>query len=159
MTAVGQWGNGPGLPPQMRRTFEVSMPLATHWRTVTCEVAAQKGMCDHYQHGWRLEFNPGDVDTITQARADLKAAGYRWTEGPGESTIGFVAFRFPPEQNCLRSRDMPHIIPRDRTPILRVWRGDWRAQGPVEAVHTRNEHFAEHLWDTVNALQTKYQEG
>lgn len=157
--AVGQWGDGPGLPPQLRRTFEVSRPLETHWRTVTCHVAASMGLCDHYARGFRLEFNPGDLATITAARADLRAAGYRWVEGLGESTIGFVAFRFPPEQNCLASRGMPHTVPRERTPILRVYRGDWRAQGPTEVVHARNETFAEHLWETVDALQTKFQEG
>lgn len=148
----------PGLPPEKRKTYEMSMPLETHWRQVTCEVAAQAGNCPHYADGFALEFNPTDPD-LENNRAALKAGGYRWLEEPGQNQPGFVRFTFPPGQRCLASRRQPHLIPRERTPLLRVFRGDWRDEGPTEVVHTSNEHFAEDLWSTVDALQTKFQEG
>jgi hypothetical protein len=151
-------GLEPGLPPEQRTTWEMARPLSTHWRTVTCELAAQVGMCDHYTDGFALEFNPADPE-LADHRAGLRAAGYRWTEVPGQNQPGFIRFVFPPEQNCLASRRQSHLIPRERTPLLRVFHGDWRAHGATDRVHTRNEDFAEDLWTHVNTLQTKYQEG
>jgi hypothetical protein len=149
---------GPGLAPEHRTTWEISRPLSTHWRRVTCEVAAQVGMCNHYAHGFALEFNPNDPE-LAEHRAALRTAGYRWVEVSGQNQPGFVRFEFPAEQNCLASRDQQHLIPRERTPFLRVFRGDWRANGPTERLHTNHQDFAEDLWTHVDALQTKFREG
>lgn len=153
-------GYSPALPPELRRTFEVDRPVTTHWRVVDCATAAQVGECQHYTDGFDLELNPARPD-LDDIRMNLRAAGYRWVEAPAVRNPGFVGFFFPPEQRCLKSRrpEFHHIIPRDRPPRLRVFRGDWRADLGTEITHTRSEDFAEHLWETVDALQTKIQEG
>lgn len=150
----------PALPPELRRTFEVDRPVATHWRVVDCATAAPYGDCPHYADGFDLEFNPARPD-LDDIRAGLRAGRYRWVEAPAIRTPGFVGFYFPAEQRCLRSRKpgFQHVVPRDRPPRLRVYRGDWRADLGTEVTHTRPEDFAEHLWETVDSLQTKYKEG
>lgn len=151
-------GLEPMLPPNARQTFEVDRPLETHWKIVDCATAALMGECNHYRDGFRLEFNPTDPE-LPAHRDALRAAGYRWVEDPGITNPGFLAFFFGPEQRCLRSRKMPHVVPRERIPLLRVVAGDWRARGGLIARHTRVEDFAEHLWETVDRLETTRQKG
>jgi hypothetical protein len=151
-------GLGPMLPPHLRQTFEVDRPLATHWRVVTCAVAALIGECPDYAEGCDMECNAADPELGTY-RAKLRAAGYRWVETESSRFPGFIRFYFPPEQNCWDSRDMPHVIPRERMPILRVVDGDWRAPGTVKRVHVREDDFVDDLRTTVDTLATEYERG
>lgn len=151
-------GADPMLPPHRRVTFEVDRPLATHWKIVDCATAAGIGECAHYANGFALEFNPTDPD-LERHLADLTAAGYRWKEGEATHNPGFRAFYFPPEQRCLSSRRVPHVIPRDRVPILRVVGGDWRSRGAVEHVHSREDSWADELRTHADVLDTARQRG
>ena len=149
---------GPMLPSQMRVTFEVARPFDTHWKVVDCATAAAAGECEHYAHGFVLEFNPADPDLQANLAA-LTAAGYRWKEGDATHTPGFRAFYFPPEQRCLSSRRNPHVIPRDRAPLMRVVAGDYRAMGPVQSVHTRETDWVDQLRNHADALDTAQKRG
>jgi hypothetical protein len=149
---------GPLLPPHLRQTFEVERPLETHWRVVTCEVAAAVGECKHYAEGFDMERNPADPG-LEMHRSWLRDSGYRWVEVDSERNPGFVRFYFPPGQNCLPSRKMPHVIPLDRMPLFRVVDGDWRAPGLVKRIHTREDDFVDDLRTTVDKLATEYEKG
>lgn len=134
--------------------------MASHWKVVDCATAAALTPCAclHYRDGWQTEFNPNDPD-VDRYLAELKAGGYRWRRVEPIFTPGFVAFAFPPEQRCLASREMPHVVPRDRLPLLRVLNGDWRELHGMQRVHTREEDFVDHLRTTVDQLETQLREG
>lgn len=40
----------PSLPPQAKKTYSIRAPVATHWRSATCEEVE----CELYTDGWRL---------------------------------------------------------------------------------------------------------
>src|SRR5882762_5205038 len=114
------------LPAKDRQTFIYSAPIATHYRTVTCQEAAQWGECKHYTEGFVLPLTPDkDVALIV---SQLNAAHYKFSlcDTPLGFPPGTQTFFFPAEQQCLESRGNPHKIPLDRPPKLAVVRGDFR---------------------------------
>jgi hypothetical protein len=128
------------------KTYEVSAPVATHWREATCA----EYECDAHQLGWKTI-----IDESTEL-GQQQAALIRSMTSPSypnrryfteaRDGAGMTVFTFPPGQACFRK----HYAPLERPPLLLVRGGDWRGNPRViETVqHTRPEFwvedFAEH---------------
>jgi hypothetical protein len=136
----------PALPVGAYKTYDLSAPLATHFRKATC----QEVECRAYAHGWVT-----NVDTSTPLGA--KQANYiRLHSGrqfKASQLGGLVAFTFPAEQQCFAQ----HRVPLERTPLLVVRGGDWRANLGLIRRHTRPadwvDDFAENQQSIVDARQ------
>lgn len=117
--------------PDHYKTYDMSMPVSTHWRKATCEEVG----CANYQNGW---------DTILPAgsdKADLVRSlkgRYHFTEFPAEG--GLVKFRFPPQPCFEQSR---HRVPLERPARFTVARGDFRGYFSTPRVHRRAEDWVE----------------
>lgn len=152
------------LPPEHRKTFEYATPGHTHYRQATCKEAAERGLCKHYAEGFVLPWLPGDTQLIDV----LNTVGYTYsyTDVPPEHLQqmefpkGTKFLVFPPEQRCLTSYKVPHRIPLDREPLLRVVGGDWRGNPRGEQhVHTNLDNWVDDLQNTTDKLRREIEKG
>lgn len=138
----------PRLPVQAMKTYQVSAPLATHWRKATCEEV----QCAGYVKGWKTLIDTRTVQGQAQANYIRVASGRRFTE---EANIaGGVTFHFAVGQSCFRSGD--HKVPLERPALYVVRSGDWRG-GRVERHHATPDDwvddFANHQLKLAETLE------
>lgn len=112
----------PILPPQAKKTYSIRAPLATHWRSATCEEVD----CELYTDGWRLRAElVGEAD-----RHFILASGRRYMEldvAEGEAWLVFG-----PGTPCLLQwacgqpfTDRHHKV-QVRPEVYILTPGDWR---------------------------------
>lgn len=109
----------PLLPARAMKTFEVRMPLSTHFRKATCIEAD----CAHYRNGWVTGFS--DVDLPHKWEAAQTYGGIAYRRGlrfKVNRTGNTVTFTFPPGQQCIEG----HRVAVDRPPLYIARGGDWR---------------------------------
>jgi hypothetical protein len=145
---------GPLLAPHQRMTHQVDRPADTHWRIVSCRIAAEHGECPHYVDGFVMRV---PVTMAAQARQSFLSCGYAFTDVEPE-TPEVSVFYVLPEQQCLASRRVPHRLPLEREPILSVFDGDYRAR-TGQQVAMPGEFWLEHLAEHTDALERERQKG
>lgn len=152
------------LPAHARKTFEYQTPEDTHYRRANCKQAAEHGLCKHYAEGFVLPWTPGDTQLIdvlntlnyTYSETDVPPAHLQELEFPR----GTKFLVFPPEQRCMTSYKVPHRIPLDREPLLRVVGGDWRGNPRGEVrVHDNLENWVDDLHNTTDKIRSEIDKG
>jgi hypothetical protein len=133
----------PGLPVGAMQSYEIHVPLETHWRRGTCREVD----CAHYLAGWETVLDEGDGDEMTAHRANYirKRAGRSFREY--RDNAGLTHFAFEPGQECFRSHQ--HRVRIDRPEIYDVVQGDWRARLSEPRVlppHGWIEHWNENTY-------------
>jgi len=108
----------PKLPVQAMTTYQVSMPMATHFRPATC----QEVHCPHHEMGWRTVVDEDSDLGRKQAHYIRRLSERHFTEETTE--VGLTAFTFPAGQRCFRQ----HNLPLDREEFFSKFQGDWRGQ-------------------------------
>lgn len=138
----------PALPVAAMKTYEISAPVATHFRAASCAEVD----CRHYLNGWQTMVDESSDLGQRQAYYIRKLAGRAFTEERNEG--GLTIFTFEAGQTCFRVGD--HRVSLGRPEIFRVWRGDWRGQLESAYRHTRPadwvDDFAEHQDRLARAL-------
>jgi hypothetical protein len=104
----------PKLGPDAFKTYQIVMPVSTHFRPATC----QEVECGGYARGWRTTVLPDSE----QAAYIRRHSGRRFTEE--KNADGTVSFTFPPGQTCFRAAD--HRATLNREPFYVVKDGDFR---------------------------------
>ena len=129
----------PQMPASAYKTYQILSPVATHYRTGTCDEAG----CLAYQHGWQTNVDEATDLGQRQAHYIRTLCGRRFTERRTE--LGITAFTFQPGQKCFAT----HKVPLDRPEFYVVRGGDWRGnpRGEVRR-HSSGDSwvndFAEH---------------
>lgn len=122
----------PNLPLHAYQTFQISMPLETHWRPATCADVD----CPQYLNGWRVRLDPlSEADRWAIHRSGLKFD--RLDVAEGETWL-----IFEPGQPCFAASE--HREPIGRPELFIVKDGDWRGN-PTGSVrkHAQAEHWVE----------------
>lgn len=111
------------LDPRHKKTYQIRAPLATHWRSATCEEVE----CEFFVDGWRLR-----VENLTERDLyKVKNSGRHCMELPvAEGETWLV---FGPGTPCLRQWapgqplvERHHRLPVGRPELYVVRPGDWR---------------------------------
>lgn len=130
----------PMLPVTAMKTYEISAPLATHWREATCAEVD----CPPHLRGWRTVCDESSVLGQAQAHYIRNDRSRRSHEARNEG--GMTIFTFEPGQTCFRAGE--HRIQLGRPEFFRVWSGDWRGRTGEAYQHSRPadwvDDFAEH---------------
>lgn len=141
----GQDVNWPSvqLPVTDVKSYEISAPVATHYRPATCEEVG----CLPHRNGWETRV-PVDSDFERTVRAQAR----RWASVRREG--GEMVFTFAPGTPCFR--ESQHRVPADRPALFVVRDGDFRGNPTGRRrVHTRPEYwvedFAEHQQTLADA--------
>lgn len=135
----------PLMPATAYKTYQIRMPLSTHWVDVTCEDFE----CGAYLHGWVTTIDERTDLGRKQAHYIRNMAGRSFKES--RSGLGLVEFEFRPGQPCFAK----HKVRGDRPEVFIVRDGDFRGnpRGTPARVHKNGrewvEDFSEHL-DTIN---------
>ncbi len=103
-------------PPSAYKSFQIASPVATHFRTGTCDEAG----CLAHQHGWQTSVDESTDLGARQAHYIRTTCGRRFTERRTE--LGFTAFVFEAGQKCFAE----HKVPLDRPEFYVTRGGDWR---------------------------------
>lgn len=120
----------PNLPVAAYQTFQIAMPLETHWRPATCAEVD----CEQYLNGWRVR-----LDYLSEEdRWAIHRSGRRYLRhdvAEGETWLVFEA-----GQPCFRTSE--HRAPLGRPELYVVRDGDWRGN-PTGSVyrHKRAEDW------------------
>jgi len=128
----------PLMPAGFYKTYQVKMPLSTHWVPATCEDVG----CADYLNGWRVRVEGLTPEMLHTARTSGRA--YKETSvAQGETWLVYSA-----GQPCFRAST--HRQPAERPGIYIVRGGDFRGNPRGDRRIHRNgqewtEDFSEHL--------------
>lgn len=145
----------PALGPECYQTFEMSMPIRTHWRPATCA----EFECDMWVHGGVLT-----VDLST----DLGQKQYHYaTHDKSRShsmqrvSETMVKFVYGPGTICFEPIRSTHRVPVGRPAFFLVSGGDWRGnpRGTPRYIHRRPEDWVDQFATHQDRLATVQQEG
>ena len=137
----------PQLPAHAFRTFQISAPIATHFRPATCAEVD----CPNWLNGWRVQAETLTPDLLHAA----KTSGRRYREeslAPGATWLVFES-----GQPCFRSGQ--HRTPIGRPELYIVRDGDWRQHFGQARQHTRPEHWVEEMSENQQRLIDAKQRG
>lgn len=143
----------PLLPAHAMTTFEVRQPLATHFRSVSCEEA----QCSHFAAGWITGFSDVDLPHKWDAAQTYgQLATKRGLKFMVHRTGNTVTFTFPAGQQCLEG----HRVALDRPPLFIVRNGDWRGNPRrQQRVHQTGADFQEHWMESQARLDRAISKG
>lgn len=126
------------LPPDMQpfarvspayvKTYAISSPISTHYRTGTCDEAG----CLAHRHGWQTNVDETTELGQKQAHYIRRLSGRRHTERRSE--VGITVFEFEAGQRCFTT----HKVSLERPEFYIVREGDWRGnpRGTSPRVHS-----------------------
>lgn len=137
----------PVLPAHAFRTFQISAPVATHFRAATCAEVD----CPNWLNGWRVQAESLTPDLLHAA----KTSGRRYREeslAPGVTWLVYEA-----GQACFRASQ--HRTPIGRPELYLVRDGDWRQTFGQARQHTRPEHWVEEMSENQQRLIDAKQRG
>lgn len=122
--------------------YSVSMPVATHWDTATCEEFG----CSHFLMGWQTVVPQGSEHERT-----VRTSGRSFREE--RTSDGQVRFTFSPGQPCFRASQ--HKVQSGRPAIY--GHRNREMNGSVRAVRQDEwqERFAENLDGLARIEETK----
>src|SRR5262245_32263853 len=121
----------PNGMPQDYKTYQISAPRSTHWRSATCEEVS----CTYFLNGWKTVV---PVDS-PQAQYIRTTSGRHFKET--KQAAGLTEFDFSPGQTCFASDK--HKVRLDRQEKYLVRPGDWRTPRTRPYVHTRASDWVE----------------
>lgn len=129
----------PQMPAAAYKTYAVSRPAATHWRTVSCQAVE----CPNHLRGWRITIDLSTKVGQEQARYIRDHSGRKYEKVIQSGTL--VTLEFPAGQQCFTE----HRIPLDREPLYLVKGGDYRGNPLHIATQRRSarswvDDFGEH---------------
>jgi hypothetical protein len=101
-------------PPQAYKTYQVAVPLQTHWRAATCAEVE----CENYINGWRIRVESLALEDLHLA----KTSGRRYQVA--EVAAGETWLVFEAGQPCFASAT--HKARLERPELFVVRGGDWR---------------------------------
>lgn len=104
----------PLMGPEAYKTYEMSSPLATHWRPATCAEAN----CEYYRDGFQVRVE-GLAPKVLYAVMHSGRKYAMQKAGEGETYLAFEA-----GQPCLRQS--LHRVRTDKPPLYIVRDGDHR---------------------------------
>lgn len=138
----------PLMGPASYKTYQVKMPLSTHWVTATCDEVD----CAHYRGGWRVRvegLTPELIHTIkTSGRSYQKM-----TVSEGETWLIFSA-----GQPCFRAST--HKVPAERPGLYIVRGGDFRGNPRGDRrVHKNGQEWAEDFSEHLDKIQNEIKKG
>lgn len=136
----------PALPAAAMQTYQIAVPLSTHWNPVTCEQAG----CEHQRLGWVTRVDESTQMGQRQAWYIRSESGRKFTEEREPS--GLTAFTFEAGQQCFtqhRARNM-------RPERFRVLGGDWRGNpaGVPAREHTRPDDWVDDFAGNQDRIAT-----
>lgn len=141
----------PKGPPSAYKTFSILAPLATHFRTATCEEV----QCRAHTRGWVSPIDERTDQGQRWAYRIRKVEGRRYTEH--KDAGGMTVFTFPAGQRCFGK----HSVPIQRPELFVVRDGDWRGnpRGTEPLRHSKPEHWIEHFQEHHDQIRTIQQRG
>jgi len=141
----------PKLPVDAMKTYQVSAPLATHFRIATCEEVD----CKHHREGWKSVIDESSTLGQMQAYHIRNRSGRRYTEDRNRAP-GMTVFVFEPGQKCFSQ----HHVPLERPALYVVRDGDWRGN-PTGSLrkHTKSEDWVDDFQNHQDKLATELQKG
>lgn len=158
------FGNGyvtrvaPLMEPQYYKTYEVDMPLATHWRWVSCEDYE----CDPFLQGFVLTC---DLSTeLGQKQAHFALNDKTRSCSMQRVSETMVKFLYKPGNKCFHNipgDPLRHRLPIGRPPFYLVAGGDWRGnpRGTPTMTHRRPEDWIDDFANHQDKLATAFQRG
>jgi hypothetical protein len=148
----------PAMGPEGYKTYEMDMPLGTHWRPVSCEDYE----CDDFMHGFVLT-----VDTSTDlGKKQFHFVTHDKTRKMSMQRVGEYVFKFlyGPGNKCFKNVEgdpRRHKLPIGRPPFFLVSGGDWRGnpRGTPTMTHRRPEDWIDDFANHQDKLATAFQRG
>lgn len=148
----------PAMDPQYYKTYEMDMPLESHWRFVSCEDYE----CDDFMKGFVLtidlsaEIGQRQFDFVKQDKT-RSCSIQRVTETMVKAVYG-------PGNKCFRNvkgDPLRHKLPIGRPPFYLVSGGDWRGnpRGTPTVTHRRPEDWIDDFANHQDKLATTFQRG
>jgi hypothetical protein len=138
------------LPVTAVKTYQVSTPQSTHWRSATCTEID----CQNYLNGWRVR-----IEGLTDAQKHaVTHSGRKFTVMRLAADQGWYVFEAG--QPCFRSHE--HKLPTGRPSLYVVRDGDpWRGnpRGTSPRVHTRPEFWVEDFAEHQQRLHERWKRG
>lgn len=127
----------PQLPNHAMKTYSISAPQDSHWRSADC---AEIG-CKVSEAGFMVKVDEASNLGVRQAAYIRHKAGRPYKE---RREAGLTVFVFPPGSKCFQE----HRVRVGRPELYIVRGGDWRGKIGQPRVHDSPEHwvedFAEH---------------
>jgi hypothetical protein len=151
MTRPGPFRVAPLLPASAMKTFQVSSPIATHFRPATCAEVE----CEAYRHGWATMADESIEQGQRAAYYIRHDSGRRFTERRSE--LGITVFTFEAGQRCFGSDT--HRVTLERPELFVIREGDWRGnpRGVEPEIVPRAadwvDRFADHQSKIVKAIE------
>lgn len=140
----------PAMPVTSYKTYRVTAPLATHFRTATCAEVN----CPTQAGGWITAVDETDELGAKQAFYIRNHSGRRYTEDRNHAP-GLTAFVFPPGEECFAA----HKVPLDRPALFIVRSGDWRGNPFDDAVRRRPDDWVDDFANHQQQLADKINQG
>lgn len=140
------------IPPQGQvgnyRTFQIAVPLKTHWRPATCAEVS----CPQYLNGWRVRLDQLSPPMQHAART----SGRKFLELDVSEDEHWLVFEAG--QPCFRASE--HRIKLDKQEIYIARDGDYRGN-PTGRVrrHTRPEFWTEEFNENQGRIEQARQQG
>ncbi len=135
----------PAMPASAYKTYALSAPVATHFRTATC----QEVNCEGHRIGWTTVIDVATELGRKQSNYIRLASGRSYTV----TEIGtLVSFVFAAGQTCFTE----HKLKLERDPHFYTFPGDWRGRmGDVQIRRPADwvEDFAEHQDNIKTAIE------
>ena len=139
------------MPIAAYRTFQITAPLATHWRPATCDEAD----CGAYANGWRSVIDERTDLGAKQAYYITHDSGRRFTSYRRED--GLTAFEFEAGQRCFQSDS--HRVPLERGAVFRARLGDHRGSRGGEITHATAADWVDDFATNQDRLKTLQDRG
>ena len=138
----------PKLPAGKMKTYQLLMPVSSHFRRATCEEVG----CENQQVGWETYIDESTELGKRQAAYIRQDSGRRFAES--KDRTGITIFDFPAGQTCFEE----HYASLEREPIHIVRGGDRRGNPTGFKQRHANaqdwvEDFAEHQQKIADAVE------
>lgn len=138
----------PAGPPAAYRTFQIAMPLETHWRPATCAEVD----CPQYLNGWRVR-----LDGLSEEdRWAIHRSGRHFVRH--DIAAGETWLVFEPGQACFAASE--HRAPLGKPELFIVKGGDWRANPTGEfRQHSSAESWVDEFATNQNKIAEVIERG
>ena len=152
MTVTGPDGAqriSPAIPAHAMKTYQVVMPLATHYRPATCA----EYECEAYLYGWQT-IVPADSPAAEYIRHD-RTRRHVEERQPG----GLACFTFGPGQQGFAGTEHDHKLPNGRPERFIERGGDWRGNPRREQRELRPDDWVDSFANHQDKLNTAHERG
>lgn len=140
----------PALPVGAYKTYQVTAPIATHYRPAKCiEVD-----CQMQANGWVTPVDESTELGAMQALYIRNKSGRNYIEDRNHAP-GVTAFTFPPGQECFTQ----HQVPLERPALYIVRGGDWRGNPTGDVVRRKPDDWVDDFANHQQQLADKINQG